>query len=371
MSSIRTPLFLLPMAAAVAVALVAAPAGATASSAEDSAYCRKVRAQADSDAALLKWPRAVVDGLRFPSSNRIDLGPTVGNNFQTRIGLAFSPIDFYRGVLVERTGQADCEEHETAIHLEEMLTQVVDGPRLSALRAQAAFLEAHRAEWRALVGKAMERFQVRVITGVELHEVRRLADAVERKVEEVRGEAERLEAREPESPASLTALSDEYLKRADALDSAVARARAVDGWTFKVTGGVIPLPGQNNIDWYGLAELSYGLGDVVRARAIRRALDARADEVRHAPYALPARLARVQREAEAILNQARRELKVVEAELSEANATGQLLENAEAPGAAHARDTLALERLTTEADRVFLRALVDALSSTLGGAHGS
>jgi hypothetical protein len=353
---------------AISLGMAAGPAGAT--SVEDSPYCRKVRAQVAGDAALLKWPRAVLEGLRFPSGSRVDLGPTAGNNLQGRVGLAFSPLDLYRGTLMQRAGEADCQEHEAAVHLEEVLTQAVDAPRLLALRAQAMYLEAHRPEWRALVGKAAERFRIRVITLVELHELRRLADAVERKAEEARGEAERLEARGAVPPGSLAALVETYVTRVGVLDTELARTRALDGWTFKVTGGVIPLPGQP-IDWYGLAEISYSLGRGARDRAQDRYIQAHGDEVRQASYALPARWARVRREAEASLARARRELSVVEAELSEVDGTGRVLENAEAAGAAHARDTLALERLTTEADRVFLRVLVDALSSTLGGVGGS
>src|SRR5262245_11800491 len=70
----------------------------------ESPYCRKVRAQTVGDAALLKAPRSLLEGLRFPATSRLDLGPTVGNNLQARAGLVFSPLDYYRGTLVEHAG---------------------------------------------------------------------------------------------------------------------------------------------------------------------------------------------------------------------------------------------------------------------------
>src|SRR5262245_33299074 len=89
--------------------------------AEDSAYCRKVRAQAAADRSLLQWPRVFLEGIRFPTSSRLDLGPTVGNNYQGRVGLVFSPLDVYRGELVRRVGDADCADHEAAAHIDDAL----------------------------------------------------------------------------------------------------------------------------------------------------------------------------------------------------------------------------------------------------------
>jgi hypothetical protein len=40
--------------------------------AQDSSYCRRVRARAASDAALLMAPRVVLRGLRFPQTGQVD-----------------------------------------------------------------------------------------------------------------------------------------------------------------------------------------------------------------------------------------------------------------------------------------------------------
>ncbi len=171
--------------AAIAMALVGA-APARAESPDAKPVCRKLTASAAADAVLLRWPKVVLEGLRFPSSNRIDLGPTVGDNLQARVGIVYSPLDAYRGALVERLGDAECGEKEVAIDLEEALAQAADAPRLAALRAERVYLEGQRDAWRALLGKASERFAARAITLMELHEFRRLAAIVERKVAEVR-----------------------------------------------------------------------------------------------------------------------------------------------------------------------------------------
>lgn len=338
---------------------------------EELPYCRRVKAQAAADAALLEWPRLVLEGIRFPSSNRLDLGPTVGNNFQGRVGVVFSPLDLYRGRLVQKVGDADCAEHSSATRIEDQLAGIDDARRLSAFRAQAAYLEAHRAEWRALVAKAAKRFEARVITAVELHELRWLADSLERKLAQVHGEVRHLEVTAvPEADPSLGALADRYLVNATALDGAVEKLRATDAWTFKLSGGVIPLPGQP-LDWYGLAEIGYSLGGVAHDRQQVLASLAHRDELETERRAIPARLAAVRQGGLARLAGATEELAVVESQLDTAAEAGRVLEGAEAEGADHARDTLAIERFSAEADRVFLRKLINELSSIVGANHGS
>jgi hypothetical protein len=343
--------------------------------AEESPYCRRVRAQAAADAAVLQWPKAFVEGIRFPSSNRLDLGPTVGSNFQGRFGVAFSPMDWYRGALVRRAGDADCAEHEVADHAEDLLEGLDDAVKLVALRLQAAYLDEHREEWRAVVARASQRFDARVITSVEVHELRWLADSLERKRAQVRGELTRLEppgGAAAARPSPLGGLADSYVSSVGTLDVAVARLRSLDAWSFKLSGGIIPLPGQP-LDWFGLAEIAYSLGGPARNNEMTRAMDAHRDEVRSSRRELPARIARARSEALARIAGAREELEVVEAQLAVAGEAGRALEGADAPGAAQARDTLVMERLSVEADRVFLQALVDGLQTIVneGEGHGS
>src|SRR5688572_28613470 len=99
------PLMLLSILTCLAVSAHALPAVA-----QDSPYCRQVRARAASEAGLLMTPRVLVQGIRFPrGAQQLDSGPTVGDGYQLRTGLAFSPLDFIKGQTLLRVGDADCQ----------------------------------------------------------------------------------------------------------------------------------------------------------------------------------------------------------------------------------------------------------------------
>jgi hypothetical protein len=343
----------------------------SATRAEDSPYCRRVRAQAAADATLLRAPRLFLEGIRFPSSNRVDLGPTVGNNFQGRVGLAFSPLDWLRGGLVRDAADADCATHEAATRVDDLLPWLDDGVRAGALRGQAAFLAAHQAEWQALVSRASKRFEARVITRVELHEIRALADALDRKLVQARSEAARLDPGDaPPMPTSLGGLAEGYLGNAASLDGTVAKLRGLDAWSFKVSGGVIPLPGQP-LDWFGIAEVGYSLGGPFEAREQARAVAAHGEELRQSRRELPARLDRARRDIVARIAGTKDELAVVDGQLAVASEASRALNAADTAGVDQARDTLTMEQLSVESERVFLNGLLERLLILVGGGNGS
>jgi hypothetical protein len=340
-----------------------------------SPYCRKVRARAEADAALLRAPRVIAEGIRFPSNNRVDLGPTVGSGFQLRGALSFSPVDFYRGSVVERAGDADCRAHDAAERVRLGLEDLSDLGRLPALRAEAAYLDGHRAEWRALLAKAADQLAARLITAVEYHELRRLTQTLERKSAALAGEIDRLQAGSgaaatPQELQEVDALARAAVTESDAAEHAFARLRAIDPWAFKITGGVIPPVDNQPADWFGIAELSYSLGGFWHAGADAEAVNARADEVRHARYELPARLDDVKRALGAELSATKRELEAVDAQLASTESIRTALEGNDAPNLAHARATLTVERLDAESDRVYLSALLGTLTASVGGHDG-
>ena len=180
-----------------------------------SPYCRRVRARTQADVALLRAPRVAVSAIRFPSSNRIDLGPTVGENYQARAAIAFSPLDFYRGSVLQDATEADCRVHEAADRMRVELDDLTDLGRLSALRAQAAYLKSHRAEWNAFLAKAADQLAARLLTAVEYDELRRLTQGLERKTVSVESEADspRVALGHPRAAARARRV-DEGLRRA-------------------------------------------------------------------------------------------------------------------------------------------------------------
>ena len=226
-------------------------------------YCAKVRARADDDAALLMGPRVYLQGLRFPNNGVLDGGAVFGQGLQARAGLLFSATDLYKGLGVRPAADAECREHDARLELESAMATGDDGARRAAFEAESAFLEAHDPEVRDWVAKAGARFTDHVVTLVELQDVRALANALERKLVQARGQARQLAARSTSDAAGPARLEDvrrlatSYANAAADFTHAVERVRAGDPWQLDVTAGVVSYP---RADWYGIVQLGFNLG---------------------------------------------------------------------------------------------------------------
>jgi hypothetical protein len=352
----------LHLSAALAMWLVAGSLDGRAQ-AQDSAYCRKTRARARGDAALLIWPRIVAEAIRFPASGRVDIGLTVGDNIQARLAGVVAPLDIYRGARLGAVADADCARHESGEQLRELFAQGMNQEMLRAFRAQADYLQSRRSVWAEIQHRAHERLQAGLITVSELHELRRFVAALDRKLELVSSQASRLEVQtRAVEAAAWPALLDAYMQRSMRLEREMATLRSLDPWALKLSAGVIPLPGQP-LDWYGFLEVGYSLGGIARGQHEAEYLEARRQELKAARYELPGRAQELRRSIDAEIDNAQRELRSLAVELGSIAATRAALEVADVPAAEHARAMLAAEEMFIEADRVFLRALVQALVS--------
>ena len=335
-----------------------------------SAYCRTARARAASDAALLMTPSLVVQGIRFPTNNSVltDTGPTAGRGYQVRAGLSFSPLDFYRGLRTMKVGDSDCSRHDASEKVDEGLAHGADGARLTALREQTVYLDAHRSDWQALRVKAEERLAARVITLIDIDDLRRYSDDLERKFVDVHGEVNQLLAQGTTRDAvPLGTLADQYARETVHFERETSTLRSLEPWQLQLTGGVIP---ESPVDWYGIAQLSLNFGTFARNRQEGLFVDARVDELRHASYEVDTKVREYRERVVASLGQARGELAVVDRELSFVTTTRAALERSDAQNIANARDTLAIEEFSAESDRVFLRAWIVALTALLENWHG-
>jgi hypothetical protein len=338
--------------------------------AQVSPYCEKVQEQASSDASLLVAPRLFVQEIRFPQSGLVDAGTTLGNGFQTRAGLSYSFADLYKGLALRHLADADCAAHDASETAEDVIKYGEDRTRLAARQAQVEFLRSHRDEWRGAEERATERLSQRVITIVEFDTLFRYIDALDHKLVEAEGEVHRILATQPRhlSSESPDVLAERYVLRAITLERESAHVRMIDPWDFKVTGAVIPVT-QGSVDWYGMAELGFNLGGIARAGAERRDIEAREAELRHAGYELQQQMQRYRAENEAALDQTRRELEVVDRNVTLLTDARSALEGSGAAGVGHAQDLLAVEQLSAEADSVFLRALIVTLTEMTRDQH--
>jgi hypothetical protein len=214
------------------------------------------------------------------------------------------------------------------------------------------------------VDRAGERFSQRVITLLEWNEMRSSADALDRKRAQARGQAKELEAkgivRAPGGSARDLARS--VAESAVRVANTESRVHWTDPWQLRLAAGVIPL---SPVDWYGVVELGFNLGGVARAGHSARYVQARMDEVERAPYEVAAQLRQYEEVLAAAREQALEELVIVERDLETLSGTRHALESAEAPNIAHQRDRLALEELSLQADRAYLRAYADGLGTAL------
>jgi hypothetical protein len=335
--------------------------------AQDSAYCRKVEARASSDAALLMSPKVVAQAMRFPSSGRIDplSGPPGSSKIELRAGIAYSPLDAWRGHLLTRIGAADCRAHTSEQSIQEVLVRETDRAQLGGRRAQAAYLTAKRAEWRALLADADAALKAGLMTLIEVHELRRLTAEVERKRVQAETEVARLNVNEDARPGPTAAASSRgYLESALALEREVSDLRALEPWAFNFTGAVVPSE-QERVEWFGFAEVTYSLGGLFRGSAESRYARAREDELQRAPYEAAQKLARFRQALAVDVENARRELQVADAELASLGKTLGELNTVDAPGSLQGRARLTMERISVEADATMLRAQLRELSMLL------
>jgi hypothetical protein len=364
----RSPHGRVPCTLAVALAALALPAPTRA---EEDAYCARVRARAGADAAILYAPRLFTEAYRLPSYTEA-VGPTLGDGYQVRIGLALSPIEMLRAARTERLAEADCRLYQVTAGLD-LLVGASDEAQLPALRAQQSALEGHRADWNRIVELSRERLRTGLVTLVEVDAVRRAASALERRAEEVRGQVERLAHRQSgRADVPLPVLAASVAERSMELERASARVRALDAFQLRLAGGIMPgwprSPEQpaRYVDWFARVELSYSLGAPWRGAQETASLRAREAELVTSRHELPARIAERQEDLRMQLASAERTRRLLEADANSLRATLATLDAAKTPGSDHARATLALEQYSLEGDLAYVSKLSETLAALVG-----
>jgi hypothetical protein len=329
--------------------------------AEESAYCKKVRARAASNAALLYAPTIQAQGIKFPNDGRIDTGATTGTGYQFRASLSVSPLDMYKGARVTRVGEADCKQHDAAAVVRDLVADPADFGRLTALTKQVEFLDSRRAQWEAIGRASDERLAAHVSSLREAAEVQARLAAITRSREHQRGEAARLGAAGVDTPSgSLRALVAAAENEAMRFEREASHVRSLEPWDVRVTGGVIPREGP--VETFGFVLVGLNLGTFSRNAAESRYLDARADELRGARYELRDQLARFRAAVKSTAEAARRELAIVNSQLALLASDRSALEHADAPNAAQALALTSLDMILVESERTYLTTLVEELS---------
>ena len=352
---------MLAAAAALASTSFAGPALA-----EDSAYCRKVRARAASDASLLIAPTVLAEGVRVPAAlqkgARLD-ATTPGSGYQVRAGVSFSAVNAYKGIRVTDVGDADCTQHEYTVKAQNLLLQVSDLGRLEALRRQSAALEARQSEIAAVLSRIEGRFEAKNMTLIEVEDIRSRVSTLSRQRAALAGEIGRLEAAGYESyRGTVSDLAKKVEESSLSFESKANHVRALDAWDVSVSAGYVPPILGYTGDFFGVVQVSYSLGSPWHDSYDSQYLSARREEVKTARYEVAHRLEVLRGQVRAAVAQARDELRIVDKRAAEVEASRSTLQSVEAPSAAHAQAIYDLQRIGLEAEHVYITELVSELS---------
>lgn len=335
-----------------------APASAYA---DDSAYCRKVEARSAADAALLFSPAAQAQAIRFPKNGTTDTGVTTGKDYQFRAAITWSPLDFYKGFQVIRTGDADCEQHVAMVTAAQVLELGADYGRMPALQKQREFLAQKAPVWEGIIAKSNQRVSEHVVSVLDATEVRGRAAELEKKQAQVEGDMARLRSKGiTEYRGMLASLEQQLHATGMKYEERVSHVRSLDPWQVTISGGVVPT--EKPLDYFALVGVQYNFGGFVRNAQETKYLNARDEELKKARYELVDQLRRFREQMKAATNQAKRELAIADRQLAQLGEVRASLATSEAPQAPHALAVVDLEMISVEADRVFLVALIGELS---------
>lgn len=332
----------------------------------EQAQCHYLREQARAEATPLQSPELVVQVLRFPDSYGVE-GTTWGQGFQGRLGLAYSPTDLIKGLELTELGDARCRAHRLETRAAVALDLVLDRARSAALESRLRFLERQQATWQAVQERTERRLAEQLITRNEAVEVRRRIHSLEVELLDTEAEFASLEARRgglsDAQEAPVAALVRQYADAELEVEQAHSEVRKMSAWQLRVTGGVIPSPSE--VNWYSVAEFRVNLGAPTQYQHLDNAEAARQAALNESLRELPAQLSRVQREARAIGQQSEKRLVLLDRHLSDIDADVSALTSTEHDAASQLKDSLQLERIEAEAERVSLQSLLSRLTGFL------
>lgn len=330
-------------------------------SADDSAYCRKVRARATSEASLLFAPSVQALGIKFPSNGVADSGVTTGLGYQLRAQVAFSPLDVYKATRVLRVGEADCREHEAVAAAQSFLAGGASFGRLAALRSQASFLDGQRAVWSGIVAAGEERLAAQVTPLLDVMELRARANELERRRARIQADIAQLEAAGAGGyRGSLDALVASVETRAMAKERELSHVRSLDAWGVTAAAGVVPRAAL--VDYYGVVQVSFNFGSFWRNAAETRYVDARQDELRTSRFEVADMVRRLRKQLRGLSLGLQQELATYDRHAAALSSARAAIVQSTAPNAPQTIAVLDLDTVAIDAERTYLKAFIAELS---------
>jgi hypothetical protein len=330
-------------------------------------YCNKVRARANSDAALLYAPSIQAQLIKFPgTSSGLDLlttGSTTASGLQARGLVTWSPLDFIKGFSVANLAEADCQQHRAMVDAMNVIVSVTDVGRLPALKAQVDYLRSQQPKWHGILEATDERLKANVITQDDAMKARDKILLLDRKLTEMQGQANNIAAKElPETQKDTAAL----IKAVDLASMKFERKsnyiRSFDAWQTGVSFGIVPPLGTSSVEWFGVVSVGFNFGAFTHNAQDNKYLDARKAELHNARYEMREQLIKFRQQISATMSASIQEISILEAEEMRLSALHDAIAKTNADATMALLDAIELERIDLESDRIFLEEFRNQLS---------
>jgi hypothetical protein len=335
---------------------------------DTSDYCQKVQARAHADSMLLFSPSAQLQGIKYPAGAPGVVavgGSTSVDGYQVRGGLSWSPLDAYKGTQVLTLADKDCLQHSATVEVQNLLEQMNDIGRQQALEAEVAYFEAVTPRMNDIIAGMQKRLGIGTITITDVAAVQQVIAALQRKQAQSQGQLAMIHAKDyidnPHSASDIVARLQRYSME---FEKQTSKVRMLDPWSIAMSGGVVPPMAQGDgVAWFGMIQVGYNFGGLVRGKLEDRYMASRQSELQHARYELADEMRRLQDSIRAGVASSELEIATLDKRLAELYSTkNTLLAHADAPNVDSVLAMVNLQIMDAESDRVFLVELKNQLS---------
>lgn len=191
-------------------------------------------------------------------------------------GLSYSLSGVYRGTLIRKRSQVECDRARAAVTLERMAQWGPDLFSPEALDARSAVLAALLPEGEQRVKALREAVNEGQASVDELHALDVRLDALRAQVHATAEERARLQALPPVTPSAAFAARGQLVQAEDHLEQVEASIRTSQAWEVRLRGGYDQLIGADQgVPLFGTVLVTYNLGNWWQRSANERARESR------------------------------------------------------------------------------------------------
>lgn len=351
-------------------------AGARPGSELDPGYCRWVRAEAASRAALMVAPELFARGGLVNSGEVLGGSPLGGNIPRLTVGLRYSASQLVQGLALHRRADAECQRYRAESALEDAARKGRDVGARPALDARATYLSRTLPVAEARVEVVRQDVRAGLATVEELNALQLKLDGLRSMARQTQVQHAALLAESPLPGGSTLPEMVQRLSRAEVeVERANARGRQAAAWDVTLMAGYDQLF-RLEPDPSGLADqrtpllamltFSYNLGGLWQGAAETRAQEGRVRFIAEDVMGVDRRTQELLSELWAARTAERARLREVDVLQRDLQAQLESLERLQTYEVRRYRDTLWFEMARLGAEQSYLRAHLEAIDGFLG-----